>query len=215
MTSRRPSPERSRSIACAKSAQPSWVWPRTRKKLLDTERGVYAAEKFGTKCPIFERHSEAEHVCSVNAALLLRRVVNVLRLPMPYGIPNHFNFAGDVVERWAKERPEALALWCVNENGINEKKLTFRQLAEQSRRAAHFFQALGLKRGDRVLVVTPRLPQWWIAMLGLIRLGVVPIPGTPLLTARDIQYRLEASEAAALITDIDGTGKAAGLPIKH
>src|SRR6266404_5821266 len=130
-------------------------------------------------------------------------------------IPTHFNFAHDVVERWAKERPDALALWCVSEPEGAEQKLTFREVAEKLRRAASFFSQLGLKRGDRVLIITPRVPQWWIAMLGLIRLGVVPIPGTPLLTGRDIKYRLEASDATALITDEEGAEKAERLQLTH
>src|SRR5437870_3572399 len=130
-------------------------------------------------------------------------------------IPTHFNFARDVVERWARERPDALALWCVRERDDKEQKLTFRQLAEKLRRAASFFHQLGLKRGDRVLIITPRVQEWWIAMLGLIRLGVVPIPGTPLLTARDVKYRLEASEATALITDEEGAEKAEGVQLAH
>src|SRR5438045_9169202 len=114
---------------------------------------------------------------------------------MPKTIPTHFNFARDVVERWAKERPNALALWCVSEPEGTEQKLTFSELTEKLRRAASFFSQLGLKRGDRVLIITPRVPEWWIAMLGLIRLGVVPISGTPLLHVRDIRFRLEDSGA--------------------
>src|SRR3989454_6603901 len=134
---------------------------------------------------------------------------------MPKTIPTYFNFARDVVERWAKERPDALALWCVSEPEGTEQKLTFRELTEKLRRAASFFHQLGLKQGDRVLIITPRVPQWWIAMLGLIRLGVVPIPGTPLLTGRDIKYRLEASDATALITDEEGAQKAEELQLTH
>src|SRR5678815_3589057 len=114
--------------------------------------------------------------------------------------PTHFNFARDVVERWAKERPEALALWCVDIERRAEHKLTFSQLAGQLRRAASFFHQLGIHRGDRVLVVLPRVPQWWVAMLGLTRIGAVPIPGTPLLTPKDIRYRLETAEASSLMT---------------
>jgi acetyl-CoA synthetase/medium-chain acyl-CoA synthetase len=129
--------------------------------------------------------------------------------------PTHFNFSRDVIERWAKERPDTLALWCVREADGAEQKLTFRQLAEQMRRAASFFHQLGLRRGDRVLVVAPRVSQWWVAMLGLIKLGVVPIPGTTLLTARDIKYRLDASGAVALLTDDELAEKAANLELKH
>ncbi|HEY5895447.1 MAG TPA: AMP-binding protein [Chthoniobacterales bacterium] len=114
-----------------------------------------------------------------------------------------FNFAGDVLERWAKMRPHDLALWCVEERTEREQRFTFIRLAEQFRRAAHFFHTLGIRRGDRVLVILPRVPQWWIAMLGLTKLGAVPIPGTLLLTARDIRYRLDAAEVAAVITNAE------------
>jgi len=130
-------------------------------------------------------------------------------------IPAHFNFARDVVEQWAAKSPDALALWCIHEDGHSEHKLTFRQIAGQLRRAACFFDQLGLKRGDRVLLITRRIPEWWVAMLGLTRLGVVPIPGTPLLTAKDIQYRLDTSEAAAIITDSEGADKSDSFPLKH
>jgi acetyl-CoA synthetase/medium-chain acyl-CoA synthetase len=122
--------------------------------------------------------------------------------------PAYFNFAHDVMERWARERPEAVALWCVGDSGCFEQKLSFRQLAENFRRAAAFFHALGIGRGDRVLLILPRVPQWWIAMLGLTKLGAVPIPGTPLLTAKDIRYRVEAAQVTAIVTDADGAGKA-------
>ena len=127
--------------------------------------------------------------------------------------PTHFNFARDVIERWAHERPDALALWWVDESGGQEQKISFKQLADDLRRAATFFHTVGIHRGDRVLIMLPRLPQWWIAMLGLVRLGAVPIPGTPLLTEKDIRYRIEAAEARAAITDADGAAKMQGLTV--
>src|SRR5437899_2460921 len=75
--------------------------------------------------------------------------------------PRCFNFATDVMERWAKDRPHDLALWCVDETGGREQRFTFAEMADDFRRAAHFFHAQGLRRGDRVLVVLPRIPQWW------------------------------------------------------
>ena len=121
--------------------------------------------------------------------------------------PIYFNFARDVMERQARERPDACALWCVDESGRNQRKFSFRQLAESFRRAAGLFHAMGIRRGDRVLTILPRIPQWWIAILGLTKLGAVPIPGTPLLTAKDIRYRAEAVEARAIITDAEGAAK--------
>jgi len=134
---------------------------------------------------------------------------------MPQEAPSYFNFTRDVIERWARERPDALALWWIDEEGRREQKISFRDLAEGARRAASFFHQLGINRGDRVLLITPRLPQWWLGILGLIRLGAVPIPGTPLLTPKDIQYRVEAANIAALITDSEGASKADGVDIRH
>ena len=119
----------------------------------------------------------------------------------------HFNFARDVFDHWARQMPEAPALWWIGESGRGEAKLTFEQLAGQSRRAAGFLAAQGVRRGDRVLVMLPRVPQWWVAMLGLTRLGAVPIPGTPLLTPRDIAYRIKTAGICAVLTDMAGTQK--------
>src|SRR3954467_7640915 len=134
---------------------------------------------------------------------------------------SHFNFARDVVEDWARRTPGATALWWVGEAGRGEVRLTFAQLARQLRCAAAFFSAQGIGPGDRVLVMLPRVPQWWVAMLGLIRLGAVPIPGTPLLTDRDIAYRIGAAGISAVVTDahdkekvrhFSGTRIAVGAP---
>ena len=121
--------------------------------------------------------------------------------------PIYFNFARDVVERWARERLDACALWWVDDSHRNGLKLSFRELGENLRRAAGLFNTAGIRRGDRVLLILPRVPQWWIAILGLTKLGAVPIPGTPLLTAEDIRYRVEAADVSAILTDIEGTAK--------
>jgi acetyl-CoA synthetase/medium-chain acyl-CoA synthetase len=125
--------------------------------------------------------------------------------------PRHFNFAADVVDRWAQERPDAPALWCVNTTTGTDHKFTFRELATLSCQAAELLRNSGIRRGDRVLVMLPRVPQWWIAMLGLIRLGAVPVPGTLLLTARDVAYRLGSAGISAAITNHDGMAKVGGF----
>ena len=125
-------------------------------------------------------------------------------------VPVHFNFTTDVIERHADEHPDRLGLWWTDDD-TREEKFTFRELATLSRKAANFFQASGIGRGERVLIVQHRVPQWWIAMLGLIRLGAVPVPGTPLLTQRDLLYRIEAARVGAVITDADGAEKLAGF----
>jgi len=128
-------------------------------------------------------------------------------VPKAPATPLYFNFAGDVIDRWARLRPHSPALWCVHASTRAEEKFTFRQLSLLSRRAANLLRACGVQRGDRVLLMLPRIPQWWIAMLGLIRLGAVPVPATLLLTARDVAYRLETARVAAVITNLEGVAK--------
>jgi acetyl-CoA synthetase/medium-chain acyl-CoA synthetase len=122
-------------------------------------------------------------------------------------VPTYFNFAHDVVEKWAAQCPEALALWWIDEPGTQERKITFAQIARDARKAAGFFASLNIRRGDRVMLILPRVPEWWVVMLGLIRLGAVPIPGTPLLTARDVAYRLHIAEVGTIITDAANAAK--------
>ena len=122
-------------------------------------------------------------------------------------VPRYFNFATDIVDRWAAERPRSLALWHVHAATRAEHKLTFPQIADLSRRAANFFQSCGINRGDHVLLMLPRVPQWWVTMLGLIRLGAVPVPATLLLTARDVAYRLKTAVIRAVITNAEGIPK--------
>jgi acyl-coenzyme A synthetase/AMP-(fatty) acid ligase len=125
--------------------------------------------------------------------------------------PRHFNYATDVVDRWAEERPDAPALWCVNTATGEEHKFSFRELTTLSCQAAELLRSSGIRRGDRVLVMLPRVPQWWIAMLGLIRVGAVPVPGTLLLTSRDVAYRLGSARISAVLTNRDGMAKVGGF----
>ncbi|MGH7994374.1 MAG: AMP-binding protein, partial [Limisphaerales bacterium] len=130
-----------------------------------------------------------------------------------WGLPvqEYFNFATDVIDRWARIQPEAPGLWHVDAATGTEQKFTFRQLSALSAQAANFLRSAGVRRGDRVLVMLPRVPQWWIAMLGLIRLGAVPVPATLLLTARDVAYRLQAARVHAVITSEAGIAKVDGF----
>lgn len=116
-------------------------------------------------------------------------------------VPEYYNFTRDAVEYWAGVRPDALAMWWTDETAQRQLKITFAELADRAKRASAFFHDLGIKPGDRVAVIAHRVPEWWYAILGLIRLGAVPIPGTPLLTAADIAYRLEIAGAVAIVAD--------------
>jgi medium-chain acyl-CoA synthetase len=116
----------------------------------------------------------------------------------------HFNFATDVVGKWAAD-PELVAMRWIGD--AVDRTLTFGHFAERSDRFANALEELGLVAGDRVLVVLPRIVEWWEALLGLEKARCVAMPGTTLLTTKDIAYRLEAAEASAIITDAANAGK--------
>ena len=92
-------------------------------------------------------------------------------------IPDHFNFAYDVMDEWAKEAPEKLALLWTNDEGA-EIRTTFAQLKEQSDQAAAYLQSLGIGKGDPVMLILKRRYEWWLCMLALCKLGAVVIPAT-------------------------------------
>uniref|UniRef100_A0A7M4EFH1 medium-chain acyl-CoA ligase n=1 Tax=Crocodylus porosus TaxID=8502 RepID=A0A7M4EFH1_CROPO len=93
------------------------------------------------------------------------------------------------------------ALWWVGGKG-DEVKWSFEELGLLSRKAATVLSAAcGLKRGDRLMVILPRIPEWWLITVGCIRTGIVFIPATTQLRANDILYRLQSSEAKCIITN--------------
>jgi acetyl-CoA synthetase/medium-chain acyl-CoA synthetase len=122
-------------------------------------------------------------------------------------VPEFFNFSSDVMDKWARIQPDVVGLWCVDTAAGREYKYTFKDIAALSRQCANFLKAQGIGRGDRVLLMLPRVPQWWFAMLGLIRLGAVPVPGTLLLTRSDVIYRWQSAKVKAIITNAEGAGK--------
>ncbi|HUC85327.1 MAG TPA: AMP-binding protein [Candidatus Acidoferrales bacterium] len=125
----------------------------------------------------------------------------------PAAGPEFFNFTEDVFDGWARSQPQNLALWCVDGVTGAEQKFTFQQLSRLAAQAANVFRASGVRRGDTVLVMLPRVWQWWAAMLGLVRLGAVPIPATLQLTPRDVAFRLRSARIRAVFTCADGLPK--------
>jgi len=113
-------------------------------------------------------------------------------------IPEHFNFAYDVMDAWAAEEPERLALLWTNDEGV-ERRATFAQLKEQSDQAAAYLQSLGIGKGDPVMLILKRRYEWWLVMLALHKLGAVVIPATHMLTKKDIIYRNTRASVKAII----------------
>ena len=121
-------------------------------------------------------------------------------------VPEHFNFAFDVVDRWAEDHTK-LALISVDPTGEHAEKHTFWEMKVLSNKFANLLLRLGLKKGERAFIMVPRLPQWYIAVLGMIKLGVVPMPATTLCTPHDIEFRLNRAEATIAITDLENASK--------
>ncbi|CAI5792117.1 acyl-coenzyme A synthetase ACSM4, mitochondrial-like [Podarcis lilfordi] len=120
-------------------------------------------------------------------------------------VPEYFNFASDVLDQWSKaekdgSRASNPALWWIDGKG-KEVRWSFEELGVLSRKAANVLSGpCGLQRGDRVVLILPRVPEWWLLNVACIRSGIVFMPGTPQLTAKDIQYRLQVSKAKCIIT---------------
>jgi acetyl-CoA synthetase len=120
--------------------------------------------------------------------------------------PERFNFAIDVVDRWATERPDAPAMLHCDDRG-SRRAYSWRELAERSVHAALFLRDLGLRPGDGVFTMLPRLAEWWILALGCMRSNLVLMPGTTMLTGKDVRYRLELGRARAVVTTAEHVSK--------
>lgn len=120
-------------------------------------------------------------------------------------VPAHFNFGADVVDAWAADAAKPALIWCDAEG--HERRLTFVQVARLSNRFANLLQGHGVGKGDRVIVMLPRIPEWQIVMVGCTKLGAVPVPCVTMLTEGDIAYRVSHSEAVAAVTTDDNVHK--------
>lgn len=117
-------------------------------------------------------------------------------------VPELFNFGYDVVDELAKTTPAKRALvWCNDHN--QEKIITYKEMSEQSNKAANFFVSLGIKKGDRVMLVLKRNYQFWYAIIALHKIGAIAVPATNLLTTKDLIYRNNAADIKAVLCTND------------
>ncbi|MEG6617119.1 AMP-binding protein [Peptococcaceae bacterium 1198_IL3148] len=117
--------------------------------------------------------------------------------------PEDFNFAYDVLDRLAEEKPDQLAMLWVGNNG-EEKRITFLEMKRWSDKTANYFKSLGIKKGDFVLLVLKRSYLFWYAMLALHKIGAVAVQATHLLTAKDYLYRCQAGGIKMAVITGDG-----------
>ena len=113
-----------------------------------------------------------------------------------------FNFAYDIVDALAKEKPDKLAMLHLDKNKV-ERRFTFRDIKKASAQCANYFKSLGVKKGDRVMLVLKRHYQFWFAMLGLNKLGAIVIPATNQLKAHDFEYRFKAAGIGTIVCTSD------------
>ncbi len=121
-------------------------------------------------------------------------------------VPEYFNFGFDIIDAWAKRDRNKLAMIWVNQEG-DEKKFSFLDVSNLSNQAANILLKYGINKGDRVLVLLSRIPEWWIFSLALIKIGAVFAPCPTMLTARDIMYRVNKGKFRMIITDLENTPK--------
>ena len=104
-------------------------------------------------------------------------------------VPEFYNFGFDVIDAWAKRDRNKLAMIWVDQNG-EEKNYSYQDLANPSNQATKILLKYGINKGDQVLVMLPRIQEWWIFAIALIMLGAVFAPCPMMLTSRDIKYRV-------------------------
>jgi len=126
-----------------------------------------------------------------------RKTYSELVRDFRWDVPETFNFATDVVDQWAAERDGIALLW---ENASGEAaSYRFSDISRLSCRLASALVAAGVGKGDRVIVMLPRIPEWQIALVACTRIGAVAIPCIEMLTVRDVAYRVRNSGAKAAI----------------
>ena len=114
-----------------------------------------------------------------------------------------FNFAFDIVDEIARKDPEKLAMLHIS-NDMTERRFTFKDIKDASNQTANYFTSLGIKKGDRVMLVLKRHYQFWFSMLALHKIGAIAIPATNQLKEHDFTYRFKHAGVSAIVCTGDG-----------
>jgi len=128
---------------------------------------------------------------------------NGVLVDVNYSNEDSYNFAFDTVDAIARKSPDKLAMLHVSDD-MTERRFTFKDMKDASSQSANYFKSLGIKRGDRVMLVLKRHYQFWFAILGLHKLGAVAIPATNQLVEHDFSYRFTAAGVSAIVCTADG-----------
>ena len=150
--------------------------------------GEYSAVKKPLLCEKFVQPKEDE---------------NGVMLGIDFSNEDKYNFAFDTVDAIARREPDKLAMVHIA-NDMTERRFTFKNIKDASSQSANYFKSLGIKRGDRVMLVLKRHYQFWFAILGLHKLGAIAIPATNQLVEHDFTYRFNAAGVSAILCTSDG-----------
>jgi len=121
-------------------------------------------------------------------------------------VPEYFNFGFDVIDRWAaKDRNKIAMVWANQKR--EERTYTFRDLSLLSNQVANMLIKYGVTKGDRVLIMLPRVPEWWIFTIALIKVGAVYCPAPTMLTTKDLAYRIQTADIKMVVTDTEQADK--------
>ena len=118
--------------------------------------------------------------------------------------PERFNFGRDVVDALPEDRPAMIWLGANDE----ERRLTFGDFSRLSSKFASAARELGIERGDRVIVLLGKVPEWHVVLTALLKLGAIAIPSAAQLRANDLEFRAEHSGAKAIISGPEGVEEA-------
>ena len=126
-----------------------------------------------------------------------------------------FNFAFDVIDRMGEEQPDKTALMHIGKDGA-ERRFTFKALKRASSQTANYLKSLGIKKGDRVMLILKRHYQFWFTIMALHKLGAVAIPATNQLKEHDITYRINTAGVKAIVcTADDGVANEVDIAAEH
>jgi len=114
-----------------------------------------------------------------------------------------FNFAYDIVDEMAAKCPDKTAMIYVDRDH-HERRFTFKDIKKYSCQTANYFKSLGIKKGDRVMLVLKRHYQFWFSIIALHRIGALVIPASNMLKKHDFEYRFNSAEVSAIVCTADG-----------
>ncbi len=128
------------------------------------------------------------------------------RRTFKYEVPHLYNFGFDVIDKRAVEN-DKVAFYYISRDGETIEPNTFSDLSRASNRVGNMLRTLGTVKGDRAIVVLPRIPAFYEVVIGTIKVGVISMPGTMLLTAKDLEYRINRSKAKLVFVTEEHAGR--------